>query len=159
MGRRFGWPGRARSDEGGRALSRDERRRFDEIARRLDHDEAAPDLQEPPVPPATAVVPARLTALGLSVVGATGTLTGIARGDVVVLAVVGIAPIAVALLLMAIARGRRSARLPSDDPPIARFWLWLTTCAETGCRNHPVHLGWCSEHAPGHDQGPDEFGG
>ena len=40
-----------------------------------------------------------------------------------------------------------------------RLWTWLATCAEDGCHNRPVHLGWCSEHTPADDPGPDEYWG
>jgi hypothetical protein len=75
-------------------LSRDERRRFDEIVRRTDHD----------APQAGSLVDA--------IIGAP-----------------------------------------------ARLWTWLTTCAADGCSRHPAHLGWCDEHAPAYDPGPDEFWG
>src|SRR5205823_6318041 len=96
-GRRMGmwaaWTCRARAGEP--ALTRHEQRRFDEIARRLDPD-------PPPVPPATAVVPTRLAAVGLLVVAATGMLIGLASGDVVVLIAVGAVPVATAVLLLAL---------------------------------------------------------
>jgi hypothetical protein len=43
--------------------------------------------------------------------------------------------------------------------PLKRLWLWLTTCAEDGCDRRPMHRGWCSEHAPRYDPGPDEYWG
>ena len=161
MGMWAGWPGRAkavgrpeRSREDGPALTRDEERRFDEIARRIEQ-----DVDEVPAPATTAVVPARLAAVGLAVVGATGLLTGFARSDLVVLAVVGIAPLAVAMLLLGLATAPRPASARSGGPLVTRFWWWLTTCAEDGCREHPVHLGWCREHAPRSAAEPDEFWG
>jgi hypothetical protein len=161
MGIWAGWPGRAKAvgrpvppRADGPALTRDEQRRFEEIARRIDQ-----DVDEVAVPPTTAVIPARLAAVGLFVVAGTGILAGLARGDAVVLTVVGIVPAATAVLLLAMASARRSASAPSSAPPIKRFWWWLTTCAEEGCREHPVHLGWCREHAPRSDLEPDEFWG
>jgi hypothetical protein len=103
--------------EGDPALTRDEQRRFDEIARRIDRDEI-------PVPPTAAAVPPRLAALGLFLVAATGILTGLARGDAVVLAVVGIVPAVSATLLIALARTRGPA--PAPGPPGRRLWRWLT---------------------------------
>lgn len=153
------WPGRfkaagrarpARPREGPPALSREEQRRFEEIARRIDQDEL-------PVPPTTAVIPVRVAALGLFVVGATGVLTGLARSDAVILAVIGIAPAAAATLLMALPRARGPAVASPAGSPFTRFRVWLTTCAEKGCGRHPVLLGWCGEHAPGYDPGPDEY--
>jgi hypothetical protein len=161
MGMWAGWQGRAkavgrpeRPREDSSALTRDEQRRFDEIARRIDQ-----DVDEVPAPVTTAVVPVRLAAVGLVVVGVTGLLTGFARSDVVVLAVVGFAPIAVAVLLLGLARPPRPAPAPSGGPLVKRFWWWLTTCAEDGCREHPVDMGWCREHAPRYAPGPDEFWG
>jgi hypothetical protein len=156
MGKWAGWPGRIKSagrarpaqpHADGLALTRDERRRFDEIARRIDQDAAAADVDEVPAPPSAAVVPVRLAAVGLFAVGGTGILTGLARGDTVVLTVVGIVPAAVAMLLIGLARARGPAPAPRDGLLIRRFWLWLVTCAENGCDRHAVHLGWCSEHA------------
>lgn len=159
MGIWAGWSGRAKAvgrpeppREDGAALTRDEQRRFDEIARRIGQ-----DAGEQPPPPTTAVVPVRLAAVGLLVVGATGLLAGIARSDVVIGAVVGVVPTAVAMLLLGLARAPRPASAPSNVPLVKRFWLWLTTCSEPSCGNHPVHLGWCAEHAPRYDPGPDEF--
>jgi hypothetical protein len=143
-----------RPREDGPALTRDEQRRFDEIARRIDQ-----VVDEVPAPVTTAVVPVRLAAVGLFVVGATGLLAGFARGDVVILAIVGVAPIAVAMLLLGLAKAPRPAPAPSGRHLVKRFWSWLTTCAEDGCREHPVHLGWCREHAPRYEQEPDEFWG
>jgi hypothetical protein len=40
-----------------------------------------------------------------------------------------------------------------------RLWTWLTTCAADDCSRHPTHLGWCEEHAPVSDRGPDEYWG
>jgi hypothetical protein len=161
MGMWAGWPSRAkavgrpeRPPEDRSALTRDEQRQFDEIARRIDQDV---DAAQAPV--TTAVVPVRLAAVGLLVVGLTGLLTGFARSDVVVLVVVGLAPIAVALLLLGLARPPRPAPAPSGGPLVTRFWSWLTTCAEDGCREHPVHMGWCREHAPRYEPEPDEFWG
>jgi hypothetical protein len=131
------WPG----------LSCDERRRFDEIARRIDQDEF-------PIPLTTTVIPVRLAALGLFVVSATGVVTGLARSDAIILAVVGFVPAAVAVLLIVLVRAPGRATAAPTGP---LFWRWLTTCAEDGCRSHPTHLGWCSEHAPGYDPGPDEY--
>jgi hypothetical protein len=162
MGIWAGWPcrakavGRARPHEGGPALTGDERRRFDEIARRIDRDVPASGVDE--VPPTTAVVPVRLAALGLFVVGLTGVLTGLARSDTIVLVVVGIVPAAVATILIALARASGPSAAPAA-PLFRRFWSWLTTCAEDGCTNHPVHLGWCREHAPGYDSRPEEYWG
>jgi hypothetical protein len=142
----------AHPHQGDPALTRDERRRFEEIARRIHQDEL-------PIAPTTTVIPARLAALGLFVVGATGVLIGLARSDVVVLTVIGIVPAASAMLLIALARARCPATASAAASPLKRFWSWLTTCAEDGCGNHPVHLGWCGEHAPGHDPAPDEYWG
>ncbi len=148
-----GWPGRsAHPNEGEPALTPDERRRFAEIARRIER-----DLEDDPA--TAAVVPLRLAAVGLFVVAGTGVMAGLVRADAVVLAVVGIVPAVCAVLLLTVQRTRRSASPPSRDPLAKRFWWWLTTCAENGCREHPVHLGWCREHAPGYDPAPDEFWG
>ena len=126
MGMWAAWPGRARvvgkagpahPYEGDPALTRDEQRRFDEIARRIDRDEI-------PIPPTAAAVPPRLAALGLFLVGATGVLTGLARGDVVVLVIVGIVPAVSATLLIALAWTRGPAPVPG--PPAKRLWSWLT---------------------------------
>jgi hypothetical protein len=153
MGVGTGWSDRsAHPNEGEPALTRDERRRFDEIARRIDQDAAA-------APPTTRVVPVRLAAVGLLVVAGTGIAAGLARADAVILAVVGIIPAAAAVLLLAVPRPRRSASASLATPPVKRFWSWLTTCAEDGCQAHPVHLGWCREHAPGYDPEPDEYWG
>jgi hypothetical protein len=147
------WP--AHRHESGPALTSAEQRRFEEIARLIDQDAAA-KVDELPIPPTTAVIPVRLAALGLFVVGVTGVLTGLARGDAVVLAVVGIVPAASAVVLAALTWVPGRAEPPVGSP-FTRFWSWLTTCAENGCGNHPVHLGWCSEHAPRHDPAPDEY--
>jgi len=158
MGIWAGWPDRAkaggrpeRPHEDGAALTRDEQRRFDEIARRIGR-----AADESP-PPTTAVVSVRLAAVGLFVVGVTGLVAGSVKSDAVVVAVVGIAPMAVAMLLLGMATAPRAAAAPSNVPLVKRFWLWLTRCSEPGCGNHPVHLGWCAEHAPRYDPGPDEF--
>jgi hypothetical protein len=148
-----GWPGRsAHPNEGEPALTPDERRRFAEIARRIER-----DVEDEPA--TAAVVPPRLAAVGLFVVAGTGAVAGLARADVVVLAVVGIVPAVAAVLLLTLPGARRSAAPPSRGPLAKRFWWWLTTCAESGCREHPVHLGWCREHAPRSDPAPDEFWG
>ncbi|MHA6621548.1 hypothetical protein [Pseudonocardia sp. DLS-67] len=116
MGR---WVGR---QDGRRALSRDERRRFAEIARRIGWGAAPPDQDESP---GVALVPVRLAAVGLLVVAATGVLTGLARGDGVVLVVVGAVPAAVALSLLVVARTLGSASPPSGSR-FERCWAWLT---------------------------------
>jgi hypothetical protein len=129
MGIWAAWPGRAKTigragpphpHEDGLALTGDEQRRFDEIARRIDQDEI-------PIPPTSGAVPPRLAAVGLFVVGATGLVTGLARGDAVVMAVVGIIPAVSATLLIALARGS-GAPAPSGSP-IKRLWWWLTATA------------------------------
>jgi hypothetical protein len=150
-------------------LSREEEDRFDEIARRIDQDTATTGMNRAPILPIPAVIPVRLAALALLVVGVTGVLTGLARSDAVVLAVVGILPAVVAMLLGILAGTSGPASPPPVSPAdgrpkqgwplLVRFWLWLTTCVENGCGNQPVHLGWCSEHAPGFDPGPDEYWG
>jgi hypothetical protein len=128
MGRWVGRPGRAGAvgrtgpQDGGPALTRDERRRFAELVRRIGRGAAASDPDGSPDPP---TVPVRLAAVGLLVVAATGVLTGLARSDGIVLVVVGIVPAAVALLLLAVARAYGSASRPAGSP-FERCWSWLT---------------------------------
>jgi hypothetical protein len=119
---------RSRPQDGGPALTRDERRRFAEIARRLGRYAAATDPDGSVVPPS---LPVRLAAVGLLVVAGTGALTGLARSDGVVLAVVGVVPAAVALLLLAVARAYRPASPPGASL-IERCWSWLTARADEG---------------------------
>jgi hypothetical protein len=130
MGIWAAWPGRAKAvgragpphpHEDGLALTRDEQRRFDEIARRIDQDEI-------PIPPISGAVPPRLAAVGLFLVGATGFVTGLVRGDAVVMAVVGIVPAVAATLLIALAKGSGSpAAAPGSR--VERLWWWLTATA------------------------------
>jgi anti-sigma factor RsiW len=124
-------PGRAKSvgragpphpHEEGLALTRDEQRRFDEIARRIDQDEM-------PIPPISGAVPPRLAAVGFFLVGATGIVTGLVRGDAVVLAAVGIVPAVSATLLIALVRGRGPAPAVAPGSPVERLWSWLTATA------------------------------
>lgn len=131
MGIWAAWPGRAKAvgragpphpHEDGLALTRDEQRRFDEIARRIDQDEI-------PIPPISGAVPPRLAAVGLFLVGATGFVTGLVRGDAVVMAVVGIAPAVAATLLIALAKGSGS---PAPGSGVERLWWWLTATAGQG---------------------------
>jgi hypothetical protein len=112
-----------------------------------------------PSPAASAVVPVRLAAFGLLVVGATGVLTGLAKGDLVVLALVGIVPGVLAVVLHTVVGTSRPATASRETSTswVLRFWLWLTTCAQPGCHNHPVHLGWCDEHGPSFAPGPEEY--
>jgi hypothetical protein len=150
-------------------LTREEQRRFDEIARRIDQDTTLTSTA--PVPETAAAIPVRLTMFGLFVIGATGVLTCLATDDlvVIVLAVCGVVTTVIAAVLFAFAGTSGPALAPPTRPAdrrleqgmslLERFWLWLTTCAENGCSYHPVHLGWCSEHAPAYDPGPDEYWG
>jgi hypothetical protein len=139
-------------------LSREERCRFDEIVRRIELEPAAMDVCPAPKEETTAVVPVRLAAFGLFVVGLTGLLTGLAKDELVVLVLVGIVPGVVAIALLAAVGTRRTTAAPPAEPALSmlrRCWLWLTTCAASGCGKPPVHLGWCGEHAPG----PGEYWG
>jgi hypothetical protein len=117
------------------------------------------DTHPSPSPVASAVIPVRLAAFGLLMVGATGVLTGLARGDLVVLVLVGIVPSAMAVALLAMVGASRPAAGTREGTAsrVLRFWLWLTTCAQPGCHNHPVHLGWCGEHGPAFTPGPEEY--
>lgn len=126
-------------------LGREEQREFDEIARRIDQDTAGTGMHPPPVPAITADLPVRQVALGLFVVGVTGVLTGLAWSDLVVLTLVGMAPIALAMALFALA----------GTALLERFLL----CAEDGCERRAMNMGWCSEHASVYDPGPDEYWG
>ena len=36
---------------------------------------------------------------------------------------------------------------------------WLTRCAHEGCHGRSTRLGWCDEHAPAYEPGPDEYWG
>jgi hypothetical protein len=150
-------------------LTHEEQRRFDDITRRIDHLAAGTETPTAAPPPLTAAIPVRLTAAGLSVVGATGVLIGLAGSDTIVLTAVGIIPSVVAVILFASAgsSGPRAAGTIRPDAGehergtslLAKSWLWLTTCAEGGCSNRPVYLGWCSEHGPADDPGRDEYWG
>jgi hypothetical protein len=117
------------------------------------------DTHPSPGPVASAVVPVRLAAFGLLAVGATGALTGLARGDLVVLVLVGIIPSVTAVALLALVGASRPAAASGEGAAsrVLGFWLWLTTCAQPGCHNHPVHLGWCDEHGPSFTPGPEEY--
>jgi hypothetical protein len=64
-----------------------------------------------------------------------------------------VVPIVVARTVALLAAGSRVRLVAS------RLWEWLATCAESGCARRPVHLGWCDEHAPVSDSGPDEYWG
>jgi hypothetical protein len=155
--------------DGGPALTREERRRFDEIARQIDQEAAVTGTG--PAPQTATAIPVRLTMLGLVVIGAAGALTGLATNDlvVIVLAMVGVAATVVATAMFAFAGtsgialgppARSADRRPGPDMSlITGLWLRLTTCEENGCSNRPVHLGWCSEHAPAYEPGPDEYWG
>jgi uncharacterized protein (TIGR04222 family) len=139
-------------------LSREERCQFDEIVRRIEQEPAVMDVCPGPEEETAAVVPVRLAAFGLFAVGLTGLLTGLAKHELVVLVLVGVVPVVVAAVLLAAVGTRRTAAAPLAEPAVSmlrRCWLWLTTCAESGCGNPPVHLGWCDEHAPG----PGEYWG
>jgi hypothetical protein len=150
-------------------LTREEQRRFDEIARRFDQDTAATSTA--PAPETAAATPVRLTMFGLFVTGATGVLTGLATDDliVIVLAVCAVVMTVIAAVLFAFAgtsgpaldlpTRSADARLEPGRSLLTWLWRWLTTCAENGCSDRPVHLGWCSEHAPTYDPGPDEYWG
>jgi uncharacterized protein (TIGR04222 family) len=136
-------------------LSREEQCRFDEIVRRIEQEPAAMDVCPAPNEEAAAVVPVRLAAFGLFAVGLTGLLTGLAKHELVVLVLVGVVPVVVAVVLLAAVGTRHTAAAPPAEPAVSmlrRCWLWLTTCAESGCGEPPVHLGWCSEHAPEPDE-------
>lgn len=58
---------------------------------------------------------------------------------------------------MAIASSRQPNARVRDR--LEQLWAWLTRCAADGCRERPVHLGWCDLHAPAHDPEPDEYWG
>jgi hypothetical protein len=49
-----------------------------------------------------------------------------------------------------------SGKLERVTSLLEQSWLWLTTCAEGGCSNRPVYLGWCSEHGPSYDPARDD---
>jgi hypothetical protein len=117
--------------------TREEHRRSNEIARRIDQD--APDTSTAPTPESAPAAPARLTILGVFVTGATGIATGLATDDLIViaLAVAGAVATTIAAVLFAFAS--------------------TCGCDEDGCGNHHVQLGWCSEHALAYDSGPDEY--
>jgi hypothetical protein len=155
--------------KGGLVLTREERRRFNEIARRIDQETAVTGTA--PVPETAAPIPVRLTMFGLIVIGVTAVLTGLATDDliVIVLAVVGVVTTFIAAVLFAFtgtpgpapAAATRPAdgRLEPRMSLLTRLWHRLTTCEENGCGNRPLHLGWCSEHAPAYDPKPDEYWG
>ena len=50
---------------------------------------------------------------------------------------------------------------PAQGRPfrLERLWEWLTRCEADGCRERPVHLGWCARHALAYDPAPDEYWG
>jgi hypothetical protein len=155
--------------KGSLVLTREEQRRFNEIARRIDQDTAVTSTA--PVPETVAAIPVRLTMLALFVIGVTGVLTGLATDDLIVgvLAMAGVVTTVIAAVLFAFAGTSGPALAPPTRPAdgrlepgmslLTRLWRWLTTCDENGCSNRPVHLGWCSEHAPAYDPGPDEYWG
>jgi hypothetical protein len=55
----------------------------------------------------------------------------------------------------------RQSHGPAQSGPdrLRELWAWLTRCEADGCRERPVHLGWCARHAPAYDPGPDEYWG
>lgn len=143
----------SRDPEGRFRACPDERRTVNEITRRIEHD----------VPHAgdhiaalgtTAPAPALLLTLGVLVVGTTAS--GLAA-ELVVLLLVGGLPIACAVAAAARVAPMHAAEGWSGLAP--RLWTWLTTCAANGCTRHPAHLGWCDEHVPLDDRGPDEYWG
>jgi len=120
------WPGRAGNGkkvgpahphERDPALTPEERRRFAEITRGFHADEI-------PVPPAPAGLPPRLAGVGLALVGATGVLAGLARGDAVVLTVVGVVPVVAAAGVLVWAR--RRGPVAATGTKLERLWRWLT---------------------------------
>lgn len=42
---------------------------------------------------------------------------------------------------------------------LRRLWAWVATCARPDCAAAPVFLGWCEDHAPDYEPGPDEYWG
>ena len=153
---------RAAPHDDDRVVTVEQQHELDQIALRIDQQYIATEPQLASPPPSTGIIPVRLTALGLLTIGVTGIVAGLARSDLVLVTVVGIGPTLVATILLTVAGRTGQPPGPDGDKPerdIARhtqLWLWLTTCAHSGCGNQPTYLGWCSEHAPPADHGPDE---
>jgi hypothetical protein len=167
--RRLGQRGRrpARHRDGA-ALTREERRRFDEIASRIEHEAVTVDPPLAATPVTTQISPVRLAAVGLFVIGAAGVLTGLIGSDLVILTVHGVVPMAGAAILVAFAGESETADGAPVGPAtgrreqsslLTRFHSWLTTCATNGCGNRAILMGWCNDHAPAYDPGPDEYWG
>jgi hypothetical protein len=60
---------------------------------------------------------------------------------------------------MTIASRQPNGRAQGGPYRLEQLWAWLTRCDAEGCRERPVHLGWCDLHAPAYDPGPDEYWG
>lgn len=60
---------------------------------------------------------------------------------------------------MTIASRQPDGRAQGTPSRLEQLWTWLTRCDEEGCRERPVHLGWCARHAPAYDPEPDEYWG